>query len=111
MKLIALCPAADVWEGAIRQAVLPDGRKLALYQVDGEYFATDDTCTHDSASLSEDGRIEGHIVECLWHNGSFDVRTGEACNMPCSVALNTWPVQIIEGQVCLPEPHAGLEQP
>jgi p-cumate 2,3-dioxygenase ferredoxin subunit len=52
--------------------------------------------------LSEDGSIDGHIVECGWHNGSFDVRNGEACAMPCSEALRTWPVQIIDGKVCVP---------
>ena len=101
MKLTPLCPAEDVWEGAIRQAVLPSGHKLALYQVDGVFYATDDTCTHGAASLSEDGCVVGSRVECSWHNGQFDIRTGEACAMPCADALQTWPVQIVDGQVCV----------
>lgn len=98
---IPLCPADEVWEGAIKLALLPDGHRVALYQVDGEFFATDDTCTHGEASLSEDGSVEGHVVHCGWHNGSFDIRTGEACAMPCSVALRTWPIRIVDGQVCV----------
>ena len=109
MSLIALCPADDVWEGAIRLAVLRNGHKLALYNVDGQIFATDDTCTHGAASLSEDGCVEGHFVECGWHNGRFNVRTGEACTMPCTEALRSWPVQVVDGQVCVPDPEAGLE--
>jgi nitrite reductase/ring-hydroxylating ferredoxin subunit len=101
MKLTPLCPADDVWEGAIRQAVLPDGRKLALYLVGGEFFATDDTCTHGAASLSEDGCVVGDKVECSWHNGQFEIRTGAACAMPCSDALRTWPVQVVDGHVCV----------
>ena len=101
MKFIPLLPAEDVWEGAITAATLPGGEKLALFQVDGEFFATADTCTHGAASLSEDGQIEGHRIECLWHNGAFDVRTGEACAMPCEHALQTWPVRVVEGQVCV----------
>lgn len=100
-KLVALCAASDVWEGAILQARLPDGHKLALYRIGEECFATDDTCTHETASLSEDGVVDGHHVECSWHNGRFDIRTGAACAMPCEKPLRTWPVQIVDGQVCV----------
>ena len=101
MKLTPLCAAVEVWEGAIRQAVLPDGHKLALYQLEGEFFATDDTCTHGAASLSEDGCVVGDRVECGWHNGQFEIRTGSACAMPCGEALKTWPLQVVDGQVCV----------
>ena len=101
MKLAPLCPEDEVWEGAIHAAVLPDGHKLALYRLDGELFATDDTCTHGAASLSEDGCVVGDKVECSWHNGQFDIRTGAACAMPCSEPLRTWPVQIVDGQACV----------
>jgi p-cumate 2,3-dioxygenase ferredoxin subunit len=103
-KLLALAPTDDVWEGAIRQATLPDGHKLALYQHEGRFYATDDTCTHGAASLSEDGQVDGPYVECSWHNGRFDLRTGEACAMPCSEALKSWPIQIVDGQVCVAWP-------
>ena len=101
MSPIPLCPVDEVWEGTIKLAVLPDGHRIALYQVDGKFFATDDTCTHGEASLSEFGSIDGHIVECSFHNGSFDIRSGEACAMPCSLALRTWPIRIVDGQVCV----------
>ena len=109
VTLVRLCAADDVWDGAILAAVLPGGHKLALYRVDGEIFATDDTCTHGAASLSEDGCISGHFVECSWHNGSFDIRSGAACNSPCTEPLKSWPVQIVDGQVCVPAPGSGLE--
>ena len=100
-RLITLCPLDEVWEGAIRLAILPDGHRLALYNIDGEVHATDDTCTHGAASLSEDGHVEGPLVECGWHNGSFDIRTGVACGMPCTEGLRSWPVRIVDGQVCV----------
>jgi p-cumate 2,3-dioxygenase ferredoxin subunit len=100
-NLIALCRTDDVWEGGIRQAVLPNGHKLALYQVEGCFYATDDTCTHGAASLADDGTVEGHHVECGWHNGRFDIRTGEACAMPCTDPLRSWLVQIVDGKVCV----------
>ena len=111
MTLIPLCPADEVWEGAIRQATLPDGHQLALFNLDGQIFATDDTCTHGAASLSEDGTVDGAQVECSWHNGRFDIRSGQACAMPCSDALRTWPVQIVDGQVCVADPSAGASDP
>jgi nitrite reductase/ring-hydroxylating ferredoxin subunit len=104
-KLLPLCSTDDVWEGAIRQAALPDGHKIALYRLDDLVYATDDTCSHGAASLSEDGSVEGDQVECSWHNGRFDIRTGAACAMPCDVALRTWPLQIVDGVVCLVLPE------
>ncbi len=101
MSSLALCRADEVWEGAIRLALLPDGQRIALFNVDGEILATDDTCTHGAASLSEDGQVEGDQVECSWHNGRFDIRTGQPCAMPCDKPLRTWPVQVVDGQVYL----------
>jgi p-cumate 2,3-dioxygenase ferredoxin subunit len=103
---VTLCPADDVWEGAIHAADLPDGHKLALFRLGDEVYATDDTCTHGAASLSEDGSVIGDRVECGWHNGQFDIRTGAACQSPCSEALKTWHVRIVEDQVCVELPDA-----
>ena len=95
----ALCRVEDVPVGAIRQEFLPDGTLIALYNVGGRIYATADACTHAAASLSEDGVLKGQIVECGWHNGSFDVTTGEPCASPCTVALKTYPVQVVDGVV------------
>lgn len=94
-----LCPAADISQGQIRPATLPDGTQLALYNVRGRIYATANLCTHGQASLSEEGTLEGNIVECGWHFGRFDVTTGEPCGQPCTVALRIFPVKIIEGMV------------
>lgn len=96
-----LCYAADVAEGSIRQEFLPDGTLIALYKVDGVIYATHDTCTHGGASLSEDGILKGKVVECSWHNGAFDVTTGEPCASPCAVALKTYKVQVVERLVVI----------
>lgn len=98
---IPLCSMSDMNEGGIGSATLADGRRVAVYLVDGQVFATDDLCTHGQSSLSEDGCLDGHIVECGMHLGTFDVRTGEAVGPPCIKALRTYPVEIREGQVML----------
>lgn len=104
---VALCGAGDIDPGSIWQGRLTSGHKLAIYNVDGEFFVTDDTCTHGEASLSDDGTLDGAIVECGFHNGRFDVRTGKACAMPCTEPLRSWPVRIVDGQVCVVDDGAA----
>lgn len=94
-----LCPETDVAEGQIKQEMLDDGTLIALYRVEDRLYATADTCTHGGSSLSEEGRLEGHVVECAWHFGRFDIRNGEVCASPCTVPLRTFSVSVIEGIV------------
>jgi nitrite reductase/ring-hydroxylating ferredoxin subunit len=70
-----------------------DGRRIALCNVDGEFFAIDDVCTHAYASLA-DGYIEGDQVECPLHGACFDIRTGKVKSAPASVDLKTYPVKV-----------------
>ena len=55
---------------------------IALYLVEGSVFATDNICSHAFAPLS-DGMLDGREIICPLHNGSFDIRTGEATSPPC----------------------------
>ena len=66
----------DLPPGACASFELPDGNELALYNVDGEYYATENFCPHKGARLT-DGKLCGHIVECGLHGWQFDVRSGE----------------------------------
>lgn len=109
MSFISLCSLADVATGSIGSAELPDGRRVAIYLVEGKAYATDDRCTHGSSSLADEGCLEGHIVECGMHLGTFDVRTGEAVGPPCTKALRTYPVEIRDGQVVLSETALAAE--
>lgn len=101
MHFIQLCPVADLAEGSIGSGELPDGRRVAVYLVEGKPYATDDRCTHGNSSLAEEGCLDGAIVECGMHLGTFDVRTGEAVGPPCTRPLQTFPVEIRDGQVVL----------
>ena len=62
---------------------------LAVFNLDGEFFVTDDACTHGPGSLSE-GFIEGDVVECDFHNGGFNIRTGAVVTPPCMVPVKTY---------------------
>jgi naphthalene 1,2-dioxygenase system ferredoxin subunit len=70
--------------------------RVALYQADGEYFATSLMCTHGQVSLA-DGYLEGHLIECPLHQGLFDIRSGEAVGPPCYEPLRTYPVRLVDG--------------
>lgn len=73
---------------------------LAVFNVDGEFFVCDDTCSHGQASLSE-GTVEGATVECPWHNGVFCVRTGAPLSPPAVGPITVYPVHLRDGQVCI----------
>ncbi len=89
---IALCRKEDVAQGqAIR--IEKNGLTLAVFNLEGEYFVTDDACTHGPGSLSE-GCIEGDTVECDFHNGAFNIRTGEVVTPPCMIPLKTYPTSV-----------------
>lgn len=85
---VALCQRADVEVGkAIRIEKGP--LVLAVFNLDGEFFVTDDACTHGPGSLSE-GCVDGDVVECDFHNGAFNIRTGEVVTPPCMIPLKTY---------------------
>ena len=77
---------------------LPSGRPVAVFSAQGMIFVTDDTCTHGDASLAE-GLVDGFEIECPYHLGRFDLRTGAATAAPCIAALRTYPVTIRDGGV------------
>ena len=98
----ATVPPSDLEQYGVTQAVI-GGLKIALYAVDGEYYATADLCTHGAASLA-DGYLDGDLIECPLHQGTFNVKTGAAVGAPCTVAIKTFPVKLEDGLL-----HVGLE--
>ena len=101
--LIPLCSASDAADfGALR--VEPAGLPpLAVFCVDGEYFVTDDTCTHGEASLSE-GTVEDGKVECPWHSGKFCLKTGAAECFPAVEPIKVYPAVQRDGQIFIRNP-------
>ena len=81
----------DLRPGGCASFELPDGNELAIYNVDGEYYATENFCPHKGAPLSE-GALCGHVVECGWHGWQFDVRSGECLTVP--ERIRTYEVQV-----------------
>jgi len=82
------------------------GRKIAVFQVGGRFYALDDRCTHADASMS-DGWITGGCVSCPWHGAEFDLETGEALSLPATKALRTYPVALVGGRIEIAVDTAG----
>jgi nitrite reductase/ring-hydroxylating ferredoxin subunit len=88
MPRIELCNTSDVEVGSALR-VERDDLTLAVFNIEGEFFVTDDACTHGPGSLSE-GYIEDDIVECNFHNGQFNIKTGEVVAPPCMIPIKTY---------------------
>lgn len=70
----------------------------AIYNVAGEFFVTDDLCTHGPGSLGE-GELYNDIIECNFHGGQFNVRTGEVAGPPCMEPIRTYKVRVEDDAV------------
>jgi nitrite reductase/ring-hydroxylating ferredoxin subunit len=99
---LELCKTDDVAVGEALK-VEKDDLALAVFNVDGEFYVTDDACTHGPGSLSE-GYIEGDVVECNFHNGAFNIRTGEVVLPPCMVPVKTYKTVVEDGTVFIERP-------
>lgn len=74
-----------------------EGRSIAVYNVDGRFYATDNACPHRGGPLGE-GELEGTIVRCPWHAWRWDVTSGANVNNP-AVRVAAYPVTVADGGV------------
>jgi len=94
---IRVCAAGEVPAGEARK-VETDGLVLAVFNLDGVFHVTDDACTHGPGSLSE-GFIDGDCIECNFHQGVFNICTGDVVQPPPIVPIRTYPVVMEDGVV------------
>ena len=94
---IELCSISEVAPGGALRVERGD-LTLAVFNLEGEFYVTDDNCTHGPGSLSE-GYIEGDVVECNFHNGQFNIKTGEVVAPPCMVPIKTYRTVVENGKV------------
>lgn len=83
---------AEIPEGEGR-CVEVEGRRIAVFQVDGRFYALDDECTHQGGPLSE-GFLEGGRVVCPWHGACFDLGSGEAVEPPADEPVQAYSVRV-----------------
>ena len=83
------------------QKIAADGKDVLVANIDGNYFAMDDTCTHAGASLAE-GNLKGSTVVCGWHGAEFDCKTGKMSSFPVKIKdLKSYKVIIESGNIFL----------
>lgn len=69
------------------------GKSIALFNVEGTYFAIDDTCTHKGGPLSE-GEVHGTQVTCPWHGSIFDLTTGDVVQPPAPIGVSRYNTRV-----------------
>jgi 3-phenylpropionate/trans-cinnamate dioxygenase ferredoxin subunit len=97
---VDVCAVDDLPDGEHRLVDIGGGIEVAVYRIDGEYFAIEDVCTHDYGQLA-DGEVDGHQVICPRHGARFDLRTGEALTPPAYRPVDTYPVRVNNDRVVI----------
>ena len=94
---VSVAPAAEFPPGTHR-VVDVDGAQVAVFNLDGDYFAIEDVCTHDGGILTG-GPVEGDCIVCPRHGARFSIKTGEALSAPAFEPTAKFPVRIVDGEV------------
>lgn len=74
------------------------GSEIALFNVEGRFYAVDNACTHSGGPLGK-GRLFGAVVTCPWHGARFDVTNGTCQAAPATTNIATYPVQAENGSI------------
>ena len=94
---VKVAQAGEVPAGKAK-VVVARGQRLALSNVEGNFFAVKDLCTHDNGPLGE-GELWGEEIECPRHGARFNVKTGQAVTLPAVVPVKTFPVKVAGSEV------------
>ena len=97
-KKIAKTSALAPGSGKVVEA---DGETIALFNVEGTFYAMGNTCPHRGGPLGE-GALDGHVVTCPLHGAQFDVRTGEVLRPPAATGVKSYLARV-EGEDVLIE--------
>ena len=89
---VTVAMVGEIPEGG-RKIVRLEDQPVAVFHLDGGYFAIDDICTHDGGPLAE-GALEGDVIECPRHGAKFNVKTGAVLCLPATAPVPTYAVRI-----------------
>jgi 3-phenylpropionate/trans-cinnamate dioxygenase ferredoxin component len=71
---------------------------VAVFNVDDQYYAIEDVCTHDDGPLAE-GELQGYVIECPRHGAQFDIRTGKVLRFPAITPVPRYEVRVQDGEI------------
>ena len=101
-QLVKVAETKEVPPGTAK-VVEAEGRKIALFNRGGAYYAIDDTCTHRGGPLSE-GEVEGTVVTCPWHGATYDITTGTVLGPPAFEGVASYQVRVEGGEIQIEVP-------
>ena len=104
-EFIRVARASEIPPGTMKRVTV-GGRAVALVNLEGEFYAIDDTCSHEESSLSG-GALSGEVVACPKHGARFNVRTGRVLSLPAVRSVATYAVRVEGGDV-LVSPEARM---
>ncbi|GAB4314797.1 MAG: non-heme iron oxygenase ferredoxin subunit [Candidatus Zixiibacteriota bacterium] len=96
-EFVTVAKTSDIPEGEARVVDL-GGARLALCQVEGKFYAIDDTCTHDNGPLGA-GTLDGHAIICPRHGAKFDVRDGRVLQMPAAFPVRAYNTRVVGDEI------------
>lgn len=102
-KFVKAGEIGEIEPGKAKQVEI-EGERIALFNVDGNYFAISDVCTHEEASLSK-GTLQGEVVSCPRHGARFNVRTGQVLSLPAILPVATYPVRLEGSDILISVPE------
>ena len=109
-EYVRVARADEVAPGTMKR-VNVDGHAVVLLNVGGEFFAIDDTCSHEEASLSA-GTLSGEVVVCPKHGARFNVKSGRVLSLPAVRSVAVYPVRVEGGEVLVaPDPQRSAGVP
>ena len=94
---ITVAKAGEIASGGHR-VVDTDGAHIAVFNLNGEYYAIEDVCTHDGGELAG-GCVIGEEIECVRHGARFNIRTGAVTAPPAYEPVATFPVRVQDGVI------------
>lgn len=95
---VKACLVSDIPEGTMK-TINVSGKRIAIAHIGNEFFAIDDTCSHEECSLGTEGFLEEHTVICGCHGAQFDVTTGDVLSLPATRPVQSYQVIIQNNQL------------
>ena len=92
VEFVKVCSVTDVKTNSVKRFSV-SGKEIALFNLNGKFFAIAAHCTHAEGPLDE-GSVEGNEVECPWHGARFDITTGKATSPPASNDIQKYEVKL-----------------
>jgi 3-phenylpropionate/trans-cinnamate dioxygenase ferredoxin subunit len=103
-KFVKVARVGEILPGQSKLVEIDDVR-IALFNLEGAYYAIEDTCTHDGGPLVEGTIVNGCEVKCPRHGARFDIRTGAALSLPAIRPTNVYAVQVNGSDILVQSPE------